>query len=107
MRGCYRCLLSYFNQPDHELIDRTNAEAKSLLIAIARGTVTLTVGSAAMTSAPGPGWPAAFAAAGLPTFDPTPITLAGSTLPYAWRSSMTAAAPEAGVPQSLITALKG
>ena len=20
--GCYRCLLSYFNQPDHELIDR-------------------------------------------------------------------------------------
>ena len=22
VRGCYRCLLSYFNQPDHELIDR-------------------------------------------------------------------------------------
>ena len=22
VRGCYRCLLSYFNQPDHELIDQ-------------------------------------------------------------------------------------
>ena len=23
VKGCYRCLLSYYNQPDHELIDRT------------------------------------------------------------------------------------
>jgi hypothetical protein len=27
--GCYRCLLSYFNQPDHELIDRTPATKQS------------------------------------------------------------------------------
>ncbi|MFN7306965.1 MAG: DUF1998 domain-containing protein, partial [Acetobacteraceae bacterium] len=25
VRGCYRCLLSYFNQPDHEMIDRASA----------------------------------------------------------------------------------
>jgi hypothetical protein len=25
--GCYQCLLSYFNQPDHEIIDRRNTEA--------------------------------------------------------------------------------
>ena len=31
VRGCYRCLLSYFNQPDHELIDRASDEAKQLL----------------------------------------------------------------------------
>ena len=24
VKGCYRCLLSYYNQPDHELIDRTD-----------------------------------------------------------------------------------
>ena len=41
VRGCYRCLLSYFNQPDHELIDRTSDEAKQLLIDLARGQVVL------------------------------------------------------------------
>lgn len=34
--GCCRCLLSYYNQPDHELIDRTNPEVKSLLLRLAR-----------------------------------------------------------------------
>jgi very-short-patch-repair endonuclease len=32
--GCYRCLLSYYNQPDHELIDRKDAEAGGLLLNI-------------------------------------------------------------------------
>ena len=27
--GCYQCLLSYFNQPDHEHINRRNADAVS------------------------------------------------------------------------------
>ena len=26
VKGCYRCLLSYYNQPDHEHIDRTDAD---------------------------------------------------------------------------------
>lgn len=29
--GCYRCLLSYYNQPDHPLIDRRNMEMLDLL----------------------------------------------------------------------------
>lgn len=29
--GCYRCLLSYYNQPDHEQIDRQNDEVKRFL----------------------------------------------------------------------------
>jgi len=33
--GCYQCLLSYFNQPDHENINRQNAEALKLLVALA------------------------------------------------------------------------
>ncbi len=30
--GCYRCLLSYYNQPDHALIDRKDKEAGGLLL---------------------------------------------------------------------------
>nr|WP_247712535.1 DEAD/DEAH box helicase [Qipengyuania xiapuensis] len=34
--GCYRCLLSYYNQPDHELIDRRDAEVVEYLIALSQ-----------------------------------------------------------------------
>lgn len=33
--GCYRCLLSYFNQPDHDLIDRLDVDALRVLTALA------------------------------------------------------------------------
>ena len=33
--GCYRCLLSYFNQPDHELIDRRQEPALQFLLRLA------------------------------------------------------------------------
>jgi Lhr-like helicase len=39
--GCYRCLLSYFNQPDHELINRHDPDALTLLCALANSTGTL------------------------------------------------------------------
>jgi superfamily II DNA/RNA helicase len=29
--GCYRCLLSYYNQPDHDLLDRRDPEARRIL----------------------------------------------------------------------------
>jgi very-short-patch-repair endonuclease len=32
--GCYRCLLSYYNQPDHTLIDRKDKNASGLLLDI-------------------------------------------------------------------------
>jgi hypothetical protein len=37
--GCYQCLLSYYNQPDHELIDRRNSSAVAFLAALANSTV--------------------------------------------------------------------
>ncbi len=37
--GCYQCLLSYFNQPDHEKIDRRHEQALSFLTALANATV--------------------------------------------------------------------
>jgi hypothetical protein len=39
VKGCYRCLLSYYNQPDHELIDRTDKEVRLLLLRLARSSV--------------------------------------------------------------------
>ena len=41
--GCYRCLLSYYNQPEHVLIDRRSEVVKSLLCRLAR--VTLRTGT--------------------------------------------------------------
>lgn len=37
--GCYQCLLSYFNQPDHENINRRDKDAQALLVALANASV--------------------------------------------------------------------
>ena len=39
VKGCYRCLLSYYNQPDHELIDRTDDDVRRVLLRLARSDV--------------------------------------------------------------------
>ena len=41
--GCYQCLLSYFNQPDHTNINRRNVDALKLLVALANAQVVATV----------------------------------------------------------------
>ncbi|MFE8034676.1 DEAD/DEAH box helicase [Thiohalocapsa marina] len=38
--GCYQCLLSYYNQPDHEIINRRDTDALRLLVALANAQVT-------------------------------------------------------------------
>ena len=94
VRGCYRCLLSYFNQPDHELIHRTSNQAKQLLVDLARGEVVLNStpsGPSSSSRKSGP-WPAVFNEAGLPAPDAAPITLAGQAFPFVWRSHFVAAA---------------
>ena len=70
VRGCYRCLLSYFNQPDHELIDRTRDETKQLLIELARGQVVLA--SPQVSSKAANGWHTAFKDVGLPDLTELP-----------------------------------
>ena len=37
--GCYQCLLSYFNQPDYEYINRRNTDALKMLVALANAEV--------------------------------------------------------------------
>ena len=129
VRGCYRCLLSYFNQPDHEMIDRTSREVQQLLIDFARGDVVLTAPPADTSTRRG--WSEAFAQHGLPTPDAKRLTLADVSFPYSWRSHYVAAItgsireevkaaaddrgwslfelpddPSDGLPADLITALK-
>jgi hypothetical protein len=37
--GCYQCLLSYYNQPDHPSINRRDEEALRILVALANAQV--------------------------------------------------------------------
>jgi Lhr-like helicase len=89
VRGCYRCLLSYFNQPDHELIDRTSNEAKQMLIDLARGKVVLATSPSQSTE--GGGWASVFKDAGIPVPDASAVSFSGQEMTYAWRSHFVAA----------------
>lgn len=89
VRGCYRCLLSYFNQPDHEQINRTSLEAKQLLIDLARGKVVLASPRTQPESQDG--WNAVFKEAGLPDPDAASVAFADQTLEFVWRSHFVAA----------------
>lgn len=89
VRGCYRCLLSYFNQPDHELIDRASAEAKQMLVDLARGEVVLS--SAPARSDYAARWERAFKEAGLPAPDGTGVSFENQEINFAWRSHFIAA----------------
>jgi Lhr-like helicase len=90
VRGCYRCLLSYFNQPDHELIDRASIEAKQMLIDLARGEVILATGSSSSTMGV-EGWVPAFTDAGIPAPDGTSVSFGDQEMSFAWRNHFVAA----------------
>jgi superfamily II DNA/RNA helicase len=89
VKGCYRCLLSYYNQPDHEQIDRTDNAVRLLLLRLARSHVANTkfVGSAV----PRGDWRAAVVRWGLPAPDVEPLTVNGTTYPIVWRAHLAAA----------------
>lgn len=89
VRGCYRCLLSYFNQPDHELITRDSQEVSQLLIDLARGTLKLD-GPRRASDTDDP-WAEAFAHEGLPPIDRTPCAFGGIEFEFAWRNYTVAA----------------
>lgn len=89
VRGCYRCLLSYYNQPDHEQIDRTNDEVRLILLRLARSTVATS--ASAKNGIHQNEWQAAFARWRLPAPDAEPLTVNGVVLPIAWRSRLAAA----------------
>lgn len=89
VKGCYRCLLSYYNQPDQELIDRTNDSVRLLLLRLSRSSIA--VSNAPQQSASHSDWYAALVKWGLPAPDGEPLKINGATLPIAWRAYLVTA----------------
>ena len=94
VRGCYRCLLSYYNQPDHQFIDRTNLGVRGMLLRMACAAVYRCRREARITPRPG-ARPSPSGACQPRTA--TPVTLGGIVVPFAWRSLTAAAGPAATV----------
>ncbi len=89
VRGCYRCLLSYFNQPDHELINRASDEAKQMLIDLARGQVVLANSYKCVED--DAGWEAALKDACVPLPDVEPASFDDQVMRFTWRTHFVAA----------------
>ena len=97
--GCYHCLLSYYNQPDHELIDRQNRTVLKILLGLARSQLDAAESEvsptepAATDEAVGPRevWLHALQEANLLQPDDQPLALPGVTFPLKWQAHMVAA----------------
>jgi hypothetical protein len=89
VKGCYRCLLSYYNQPDHEHIDRTDDDVRRTLLRLARSDVAPIVSSRGAGAAGA--WPEALSRWGLPLPDGEPLIVDGAVLPLVWRAHLAVA----------------
>jgi hypothetical protein len=90
--GCYRCLLTYFNQPDHEDINRHNVDVIDFLCRLANSTSTLTaiVPQSSPTFAPEPADPGqAFAVAATAVGLPAPkVKASGQGWQVTWPAQL-------------------
>ncbi|MBI5500477.1 MAG: DEAD/DEAH box helicase [Deltaproteobacteria bacterium] len=100
--ACYRCLMSYYNQPDHELLDRRDAGARELLVRLAHST-TSGVGPGPLprrsSLPPPPGADPVLVRLlelprlrDLPRRDAEPLVIDGVVVPLVWRAHSVAAA---------------
>jgi hypothetical protein len=99
--ACYRCLMSYFNQPDHELIDRRDERARQILLRLARARSTVDrrsqgqpdVGAHGNESGDGTRarWQRQLRAVGLPSPDQEPLLIDGQRVEAVWREHYAAA----------------
>jgi superfamily II DNA/RNA helicase len=103
--ACYRCVMSYYNQPDHELLDRRNEQARSLLLRLSRAWVIgLEAPVARRSSLSTPsgeaavnvldGWLAFARTRELLMPDDNPLVFDGQTIPLVWRGHYVAALVE-------------
>lgn len=86
VKGCYRCLLSYFNQPDHELIDRTDADVLRILVRLSRSQIE--VQPRGHDGSRNNAWNEALARWKLPPADSERLVVTGAELPLVWRSHL-------------------
>ncbi len=94
--ACYRCLMSYYNQPDHDLLDRRNRESRECLLRLARSTTRvqgragslppgLSASLSARSGSPLARWLQLASERNLPSPDAEPFVDGGTRLPLVWR----------------------
>jgi hypothetical protein len=89
VQACYRCLLSYYNQPDHEFIDRTNEATLQILLRLAHCEVVPQ--KSRIESGSDNPWLNAFKTWGLPSPDGKTMTIEQRELRFVWPSYRVAA----------------
>jgi hypothetical protein len=96
--ACYKCLMSYYNQPDHELLDRRDQQAREFLLRLARSRTNVLenppVVAAAAPAPADPGlarWLDLARTRELPTPDTEPLAVGDTRLTLVWRAHYVAA----------------
>ena len=96
--ACYRCIMSYYNQPDHDLLDRRDVGARSLLLRLARSHLSglQTSPPPSKTNASGDdgsvaAWLEFAGSWNLPSPDGESLSIADQRLPLVWRDHYVAA----------------
>jgi hypothetical protein len=104
VKACYRCLLSYYNQPDQELIDRTDSAVLGVLLRLARSGVTPAKPPVVDTESDS--WLRAFKKWGLPMPHGEALTIENREIRFVWRDHRVAA--DIGeIPEKLAAAADG
>lgn len=99
--ACYRCLMSYYNQPDHELLDRRNEAARQVLLRLAQSRTVPHAGPTEVgpddrheivgASRGAEKWLVEAAGHGIPVPDDGPLVMGGVQVQLVWREHYAAA----------------
>jgi hypothetical protein len=95
--ACYRCLMSYYNQPDHEIIDRRDPAAREILLRLGQSTARSIHENSRVDILPPSDptkalWFAEAVRRGIPAVDPMPMSDNGHEVSLVWRRYYVAAA---------------
>lgn len=104
--ACYRCVMSYYDQPDHELLDRRDPDARRLLLRLAHSRILAMITPVPQASqppltthdSPFTAWLEHVRPLELPAPDAEPLSVNGTSVPLAWRAFYVVATWEAPDP---------